>query len=55
MDKVIDEVAVENNVSVDLLRRLIDYEQGRVHLERRRGAMEDLKRLIEENMDRDTR
>jgi hypothetical protein len=51
MDKIIREVAAEHQVDPELLRRLIQVEQDKVHLERRRGAKDELRRIIEEHLE----
>jgi hypothetical protein len=38
-------------VDPDLLHELISYEQGRVHLKKRRGAKSDIKQIIETQID----
>lgn len=49
-DSILEEVAGKHDVEVDLLKSLIDYEQGRVHLKKRRGARNEIKRQIEESL-----
>jgi hypothetical protein len=44
-------VAENHDVEPDLLHDLISYEQGRVHLKKRRGAKSDIKQMIQERLD----
>jgi len=48
MDKLISETAKKHGVDLELISKLLEYEQQRVHLERRRGARLDIRRVIEE-------
>lgn len=45
--QLLEEVAEEYGVDAGLIQQLIDYEQGRVHLQRRRGAKADIQQIIE--------
>lgn len=51
MDELIKEIAVKHNIDPALILRLVEYEQTRVHLQRRRGARDDLRRLIEQHIE----
>lgn len=51
MDEVIQEVATKHNVDPALLRQLIELERGKVHLERRRGAKDELRGVIEKHLE----
>ncbi|MCI0623305.1 MAG: hypothetical protein L0387_16875 [Acidobacteria bacterium] len=51
MDDLICEVAKKHDADADLLRQLIDYEQTKVHLERRRGAKDELCRFLEKHIE----
>jgi hypothetical protein len=48
MRELLEEVAKECGVDVALLEKLIEYEQSVLHLEKRRGAKERLRELLEE-------
>lgn len=48
---LLKEVAHNHDVDPDLLHELISYEQGRVHLKKRRGAKSDIKQTIEKQID----
>lgn len=48
--QLLEEVADEYDVDASLLQKLIDYEQGRVHLQRRRGAKAEIQQIIEQNI-----
>jgi hypothetical protein len=50
-DQLLTDVAEKHNVDPGLLRNLIDYERGRVHLERRPGAKKEIRQQIEEQLD----
>lgn len=45
---LLEQVAKEFNVDTQLLHSLIQYEQSRVHLLRRRGAKNELRQIIEQ-------
>lgn len=49
-DRLLTEIAEKHDVDPDLLKDLIDYEQGRVHLKKRRGAKGDIQRIIEDRI-----
>ena len=49
MDDLIRTIAEKHSCDDDLIRRMIDYEQSKVHLERRRGAKDELRRLLEKH------
>ena len=50
---LIKEVAENYGVDADLIKTLLAYEQTRVHLDKRRGAKDQLRTLIEEADERD--
>ncbi len=47
MEDLLERIAKKHGVSVDLLRRLIEVELPRVHLEKRRNVRRDLRQEIE--------
>jgi hypothetical protein len=49
-DRLLTDVAEKHDVDPELLRNLIDYERGRVHLERRPGAKKKIRQRIEERL-----
>jgi hypothetical protein len=49
-DRLLSEVADEHDVDPGLLTDMIDYEKGRVHLERRPGAKKKLRGMIEQRL-----
>lgn len=49
-DRLLTEIADDHGVDPDLLNEMIDYEKGRVHLERRPGAKDDLRDVIEQRL-----
>jgi hypothetical protein len=49
-DRLLNEVADDHDVDPDLLTDMIDYEKGRVHLERRPGAKQKLRDMIEQRL-----
>lgn len=51
MDNIIYEVAQKHGADPELVRQLLQYEQSKVHLERRRGAKDDLRRIIEQHIE----
>lgn len=51
MDKLLKETAKEHDVEPALLRRLIDIEKSKVHLQKRRGAKIELRQAIEQHME----
>jgi hypothetical protein len=51
MRELLESVAKECKVDVDLLQKIIDYEQTILHLEKRRGAKERLREIIEDHLD----
>jgi hypothetical protein len=50
-EKLLREVAEKHGVPPDLLNALIEYEKGRVHLQRRRGAKAEIQRTIEQHLE----
>ena len=51
MDKeLIENAAQEQGVEPELLRQLIGYEAGKVHLQKRRGAKRAIREIIEESL-----
>lgn len=53
-DRLMTEIASEHDVDADLINEMIDYEKGRVHLERRPGAKSDLRTMIKERLNEST-
>ena len=51
MDDLIRKCAEQRAVDSELIRRLIEYEKTKIHLERRRGAKDDLRRIIETHIE----
>ena len=49
-ESLLRDIAEEHEVSATLLQELITYEQGRVHLQRRRGARNDIQQIIEQHI-----
>jgi len=49
-DRLLTDIAEDHGVDPDLLNEMIDYEKGRVHLERRPGAKDDLRDMIEQRL-----
>jgi len=49
-DRLLNEVADDHDVDPDLLTDMINYEKGRVHLERRPGAKKKLREMIEQRL-----
>jgi hypothetical protein len=49
-DRLLTDIADDHGVDPDLLNEMIDYEKGRVHLERRPGAKDDLQNMIEQRL-----
>lgn len=52
MDKLLKETAKEHGVDAALLRHLIEIEKSKVHLKIRRGAKAELRRAIEQHMEK---
>jgi hypothetical protein len=55
MVKLIAEVAQKHDVDPELIQQLIEYEQTKVHLERRRGAKDELRRIIDLHIEENRR
>ncbi len=51
MDELVEEIAEKRKVDAKLIQRLIDYEKTKVHRQRRRGAKDELRRLIERHIE----
>jgi hypothetical protein len=49
-DRLLTDISDDHGVDPDLLNEMIDYEKGRVHLERRPGAKDDLQNMIEQRL-----
>lgn len=47
----LDQLAHENEVDIELIHQLLNYEQSRAHLKTRRGARDDLRKMIEDWME----
>ena len=55
MDELIKEIALKHNIDPALIQRLVEYEQTKVHLQKRRGARDDLRLLIEQHIEEQSR
>ena len=51
MDDLIPEIAMKHNVNPELIQRLIGMEKSKVHLWKRRGVKDELRKLIEEHIE----
>ncbi len=51
MDELVEEIAEKHDVDAKLIQRLVDYEKTMVHLQKRRGAKDELRRLIEQHIE----
>lgn len=49
MDELIRQLSEQHQVDPDLIEQLLQYEQTKIHMERRRGAKDDLRRIIEKH------
>jgi hypothetical protein len=47
-DALLQEIAEKHEVDADLLEQLIVFERTKVHLEKRRGAKKQIRKMIEE-------
>lgn len=47
-NELIEEIADKHKLDPELLRRLIAFEVPKIHLERRRGAKDGIRRILEE-------
>ena len=54
-ERLLKEIAEKHKVDDSLLKELIDYEQGRVHLKRRRGAKKDIRHQIDAHLTEENR
>lgn len=50
LDGIIEEAASRHNVSTKLVREMMALEQGKLHLERRRGITGDLRQLLQKTL-----
>ena len=50
MDDLVSNIAESHEVDSELINKLIEYEQTKIHLKLRRGAKHDIKRLIEKHL-----
>jgi hypothetical protein len=50
-EELLHDVAQKHEVDAELLRELIAFEAPKVHLEKRRGAKEGLRKIIEARID----
>ena len=50
-DELLREVSTEYNVDPELLRKLVDLEKTKVHLERRRGVTKKILEMIDNHQD----
>lgn len=46
--RLLGQIAEKNEVDIELIEKLLNYEQTKVHLERRRGAKSDIQHMIEQ-------
>lgn len=46
--QILEEVAMEFDVDLNLLSEMINYERDKVHLKKRRGAKDELRKMIEQ-------
>ena len=51
MDDLIRQCAEKHAVDAELIHRLIEYEKTKMHLKLRRGAKDDLRRIIETHIE----
>ena len=51
MDELLKKLAQKHDVAERLIRRLIAYEQSRVHLRKRSGVKNELRRIIEKHLE----
>lgn len=49
-DRLLTDIADDHGVHSDLLSEMIDYEKGRVHLQKRPGAKKKLREMIEQGL-----
>ena len=49
-DELLCEVSAEYHVDAELLRQLVEFENTKVHLERRRGAKSQIRQIIEKHL-----
>jgi hypothetical protein len=47
-ENLVQETAEKHNVDVELLKKLIAFEKTKVHLEKRRGAKGQIRKIIED-------
>jgi hypothetical protein len=47
-DKLLQEASEKNQVDLPLLQKLIDFEATKVHMRRRRGAKDSIRKMIED-------
>lgn len=50
MDDLIREMAEKHGTNAELLRDLLAWEQGKVHLEKRRNLIKDLRGILERHV-----
>ena len=48
LDELLHEIAEKYHVDPNLVKSLIEFESTKVHLEKRRGAKDQIRKLIEE-------
>jgi hypothetical protein len=51
MDELIRQLSERHKVDADLISQLLQYEQTKIHMERRRGAKDELRRIIEKHLE----
>ncbi len=47
MDELIEKMAEKHGTDADLLREMLEWERSKVHLERRRGKIQNLRGFLE--------
>ena len=50
-DELLREVSIKYDVDPELLRQLVDLENTKVHLKRRKGASNQIRQMIENHLD----
>lgn len=54
MDELIEEMAEKHGTDADLLREMLEWERSKVHLERRRGKIQNLREILENHVSQET-
>ena len=55
MDDLIERIAEKHETSAELLSRLLEYEKSKVHLNKRRGAKDEIRRMITKHSERSSK